>query len=151
MVTTDTAPALSDIVTRLIEVSRIDTLYGDLYLGRARELLQERMPLATYRGLLRMETELSNLPNRIHNAMLQGKWSTVKELSGQLQSLKQSAEENQAMLALAKGVYERETIPIDPFSPGMQGLAGITAKGLPALRDRGIQHLENLLRLDGAW
>ena len=142
---------LSDSVASLIEVSRIDTLYGDLYLGRARELLRERMPLATFRGLLRMETELSNLPNQIHNAMMQGKWQTVKELSGQLQSMKLTAEQNLALLALAKRVYEREAIPIDPFSPGMQGLAGIPVKELPALRDRGVLHLENLMRLDSGW
>lgn len=142
---------VTDSIASLIELSRIDMLYGDLYLGRARELLREKMSLAAYRGLQRMETELSNLPNRIQNAVMQGKWAMVKELSGDLQSMKQSAEKNRALLDLAKSVYEREAIHIDPFSPGMQGIAGVPIRELPALRDRGVLHLEKLLRLDSGW
>lgn len=140
-----------DSVTSLVELSRIDTLYGDLYRWRARKLLQDRMPLATYRMLRRMGTELRNLPNRIHNAMIQGNWLEVEALSGQMQSLKQSAEQNQALLDLAKTVYEQDTLPIDPFSPGMQTIAGTSVKELPAVRDRGLLHLNTLLRLDSDW
>lgn len=140
-----------DCVSSLIELSRIDTLYGDLYLWRSRELLQKEMPLTTYRGLRRMETELSNLPNRIHNAMMQGNWAEVKELSGQMQSMKQCAEQNQSLLSLAKTLYEQEAIPIDPFSPGMQSLAGTSVTDLPGVRDKGVLHLETLMGADVCW
>ncbi len=143
--------SLSDMVGSLIEVSRIDPLYGDLYLSRARELLKERMSPAAYRGALGMKTELANLPNRIRNAMMQGEWGSVKELSGQLQSMKQYAEQNQDLIALAQKVYEGETIPIDPFSPGMQRIAGVQLKELPRLRDQGVSHLGKLMGLDGGW
>ncbi len=140
--------SVSDCIASLVEMARIDTLYGDIYLWRARELLREKMPLSAYRGMLRMEAELSNLPNRIHNAMMQGKWAEVADFSGQMQSMKQSTESNQAMLALAKTVYEWDTIPIDPFSPGMQAIAGTSVKDLPAVRDRGLLHLATLLKID---
>ena len=141
--------ALSDSAESLIEVSRIDPLYGDLYLSRARELLKERMSPSAYRGVRGMKTELANLPNRIRNAMMQGEWGAVKDLSGQLQSMKQYTEQNQVLIALARKVYEEDTIPIDPFSPGMQRIAGVQQKELPALRDRGVALLGKLMGLDG--
>lgn len=142
---------ISESVASLVEMSLIDTLYGDIYLWRARELLQDRMSLTAYRGGQRMEVELGNLPNRIHNAMMQGKWQEVEELSGQMQSLKASVEQSQALRALARTVYEREALPIDPFSPGMQAIAGTSVKALPAVRDKGLLHLAALLNIDGAW
>lgn len=148
---TVTDATIAEAVTSLVEMSRIDTLYGDLYLRRAGEMLQNRMSLAAYRGMQRMETELKNLPNRIHNAMMQNKWLEVEELSGQMESLKQSVAQNQALLSLAKTVYERDAIPIDPFSPGMQAIAGTSMKELPAIRNKGLLNLATLLRLDNGW
>lgn len=146
-----TDKTVSETIASLVEMSRIDTLYGDLYLWRARELLQGKMPLATYRGLRRMETELANLPNRIQNAMMRENWAEVKELSGQMQSMKQSAEQNQSLFALAKILYDQEAIPIDPFSPGMQGFAGTSMKELSPLRDKGVRYLETMMRDDVRW
>lgn len=148
---TVTDATTAESVASLVEMSRIDTLYGDIYLRHAGEMLQDRMPLTTYRGALRMETELKNLPNRIHNAMMQNKWPEVEELSGQMQSLKQSLEKNQVLFALAKTVYERETIAIDPFSPGMQAIIGTSTNELPAIRDKGLFHLATLMKLDSGW
>ncbi len=140
-----------ETVTNLAELSRIDNLYGDLYLRRAKDLLHERMPLNIYQGLLRMEMELNNLPNRIHNAMMQGKWTDVREMSAQMQSMKQSVGESGSLLSMAKLLHEHEDIPIDPFSPGMQQLAGKSVKELPVLRDKGMRVLSALVEADREW
>ena len=141
----------NDIATSLIELRQIDTLYGDLYLWRAKNLLHDKMPLETYRGLQRTETELKNLPNKIHNAMGQGNWPAVKEMSAQMQVMKQRAEQDSSMLTLAKALYEDETIPIDPFSPGIQRLAGNSVTDLSVLRDRCMRLLGTLIKSDTEW
>lgn len=132
----------------LIELISIDTLYGDLYLRRGKELLHGTMTVESYRGLLKMNSELASFPNRIHNAMMQESWPAVTELSAQMRSTKQTLEEKAAVLALAKTLYEQEKIPVDPFSSGMQTLAGKSVKELPTLRDKALSLLGLLAKAD---
>ena len=53
----------------LVEVSRIDTVYGDVYRQRARELLSEVLSEAGYGAMKVMQTEAANLPIQIRAAM----------------------------------------------------------------------------------
>lgn len=64
----------------LVKLFRLDTLYHNHYLGRAKRLLQSVLPYETYLDLKRQKTSLVNLPNQIRNAMSDGNWSQVKDL-----------------------------------------------------------------------
>ncbi|MCM0084186.1 hypothetical protein L4X63_21620 [Geomonas sp. Red32] len=136
------------VIATLLSLGEIDTLFRDLYLDRARELLSRAMTPERYRGLFRMENELNLLPNRIENAMMQGNWSSVQEMSRELQTMKQEVESDAPLLALAKSVYRENWFPLDPFSQGMAALAGRALKELPALRERGMADLETLAKND---
>lgn len=140
-----------ETIQSLITLSEIDTLFGDLYLERAKELLHDEMPFEAYRGLLRMEGELNSFPNRIENAMMQGKWQEVQELTGEMQSLKQSAESYAGTMRLAKRLYQQEEIAIDPFSPGMLAIAGKPGRDLRALRENALSLFASLKHSEPGW
>lgn len=143
--------SLEGMVSSLIEVSRIDTLCRDLYLQRAADLLRPQLSFEDYRILLRMQAELASLPNEIRNAMERGQWHQVQELSAKYKSLQHDAEHKRLLQDLGKAVYEDEEISLDPFSPGMQALAGTPLRALPELRQKGVRQLEGLAGSDAAW
>ena len=59
-------------------MSRVDTVYGDVYRQRARELLSEALSEADYGVMKVMQTEAVNLPNQIRMAMEQENWGQVR-------------------------------------------------------------------------
>jgi hypothetical protein len=142
---------LTGTVSDLVEVGRIDTVCRDLYLQRASELLRPQLGLDDYRVLQRMQVELASLPNEIRNAMGRGEWRQVKDLSAQLKSVKHDIESRRTLQELGKAVYEDEEVPLDPFSPGMQSLAGVTIRALPDIRQKGVRYLEGLAARDEGW
>lgn len=139
------------IVANLIEVAKADTLYGDLYLLRARVQLQPEMTREALRILMQQGIMLANLPNQIRNAMAQGDWAKVHELSAQHRMLQEQLENRQPTMALAKVIYERHDLFIDPFSPGMHAIAGIPLDRLEHLRDATVNLLRQLSRTDLDW
>lgn len=140
----------AEAVQSLITLSRIDTLYGDLYLQRAKDLLNAVMPFESYRGLLRMEGELNSFPNRIENAMMQEKWQAVQELTDQWQRMKESAEKYRGTFGPAKMLYQQDEIAIDPFSPGMLAIVG-KPTDLRALRETALSLLASLQQKEPGW
>ena len=129
----------------------IDTLFADLHLQRARELLATELGEADFRALHRAQREADLLPDRIRGAMGIQDWKVVQELSSRLASLKRRLSETQDLRAVAERVYDFDEVLIDPFSPGLRALAGVAASALPALRDAGVRHLEALCASDPAW
>jgi hypothetical protein len=146
-----TGEDLEGIVSNLTEVSRIDTLYRDLYLQRAADVLSPVLSSEGYRLLKRMQVELASLPNEIRNAMERGEWRQVQELSEKHRMLKQEVEGKRNLESLGKEIYEDDEFPLDPFSPGMQSLAGTTMRALPDLRQKGVRILESLIGRDTPW
>ena len=137
------------LVEDLVEVSRVDTVYGDLYRQRARELLAENLSEADYRVLKVMQTEAANLPNRLRAAMVQERWDEVKELSARLKALQRTLKEKSRLAELGEQLYARADVSIDPFSPGLRELAGVSAAGgLQAIRDREALRLARLAEAD---
>ena len=59
-------------------MSRVDTVYGDVYRQRARELLSEALSEADYGGMKVMQPEAVNLPNQLRMAMEQDAWAHVR-------------------------------------------------------------------------
>lgn len=147
----DTGVLLEQMVSSLVEVGSIDTLCRDLYLQRAAELLRPQLSFEDYRVLQRMQVEMASLPNEIRNAMARREWRQVQELSAKQKAMTQNAESKRLLQGLGKAVYEEEAVPLDPFSPGMQALAGTTFKALPDLRQKGVRLLEGLAGSDPPW
>ncbi len=147
----DSGVNLEGTVSSLIEVGRIDTLCRDLYLQRAAEFLRPQLSFDDYRLLQRMQVEMASLPNKIRNAMESGQWRQVQELSEKHRMMTADADRKRLLQNLGKAVYEGEEIPIDPFSPGMQVLAGTTPRALPELRQKGVKLLEVLTSSDAPW
>ena len=128
----------------------IDTVYGDLYLSRARDLLSPHLGEADYRALARAQSEADLLPDRIRGTMGVQDWKVVQELSARLASLRRRLQESQEIRGVAQKVYDLDDVLLDPFSPGLRALAGVTTSGLPGLREAGLRHLDELLSIDPA-
>ncbi len=138
-------------VAGLIELGRSDTVYRDLYLRRAKDIVKPLLSKEDYRELARQQSLLANLPEQIHHAIELGDWPKVKELSARLRSLRQSMDQKKGLINLGKQIYDVHDVPLDPFSPGLQPLAGVTAKELPQLRDRVVKELTALEDGDPKW
>jgi hypothetical protein len=135
----------------LLEVARLDTVYADLYLGRARELLRPEMSEAEFSGLREAQTEAANLPNRIRNAMQVEAWDEVRSLSARLSTLNRTLSESEEVRAVAKSVYDFDEHLVDPFSLGLSQLAGVLDADLPRLREQACAQLARLREADPAW
>ena len=129
----------------------VDTVYGDLYLQRARELLAPHLGEADFRALSRAQTEADLLPDRIRGAIGIQDWKVVQELSARLATLKRRLQETQEIRAVAQRVYDLDDVLVDPFSPGLRALAGVPASGLPGLRDAALQRLDRVRAVDPGW
>lgn len=137
-----------ELVNDLEAIARIDTVFGDLYLRRARDLLAGEMGEAEFEALERARDEGDELPARIQAAMERSDWKQVKEASAQLSALRQRLEDTRDARAAAEKIYRLEGIFVDPFSPGLQGLAGVMEADRPALQERGRRLLEGLRTAD---
>jgi hypothetical protein len=136
------------IASELLEVARADTVYTDLYLLRARELLAPELSEAQWSALSRTEDELASGTDRIATAMSAGDWQQVRELTARVADLKRAAAERAPVRGAAAGVYGFDEILVDPFSPGLAAVAGVPERELPALRDAAVKRLERLRAAD---
>ena len=66
---------------KLIEVGKIDTVYSDLYVHRARNLISEVLPNKAYRELTEQRALIPYLTKKIRSAMNKEDWGEVKQLS----------------------------------------------------------------------
>jgi hypothetical protein len=151
MTNTMKSAAQIDAVSGLISISRIDTLYRDQYLLRARHYLAEQLSYEHFLDLRRQRTRLANLPNLIRNAISDGDWSVVHKLSKEHELLAHEIQRMTPLQELGKAVYEEKEIVIDPFSPGMSSLPGVAKQSLSELQDEAVRQLERLSRIDREW
>lgn len=147
---TDGGDALS-LVSTLTETGTIDTVYRDVYLGRARALLAGILPVEEFRHIEQQKAELAALPLTIGHALEKADWPQVKELSGRTEALRQAVDGKRRQVEAARAVYAVSDISLDPFSPGLQPFTGVGAKSLPARRARAVEHLATLERIDAPW
>ena len=107
----------------LLEVSLVDTVYGDLYLQRARDFLEPALSEEEFAALQFLENEALKMSNRIFVAMKEASWIKVKDLSSRMSSLKQALTEKENLRKLGEKIYKPGEPPLDPFSPGLAGFA----------------------------
>ena len=141
----------SSVLTALIEVGNLDTVYRDVYLDRARTVLGPALSLDDFHRLEQERVTLAELPLTIARALNNANWPLVKQLSERAQTLKRALDEQGKLLLTARNIYDVRDVRIDPFSPGLASFTGIARRELPTLRNRVLELLETLQRADVAW
>jgi hypothetical protein len=139
------------VVSELIEIGQTDTVYRDVYLSRARALLESTLSLAQYRQREQAGAQVEELSLRAQRAVERGNWPEVKELSATLQALRADQVATRALMETGRPVYDVTDVVLDPFSPGLQGFTGFSGPALTALRDRSVERLAGLAAADVAW
>jgi len=135
-------------VKLLVATAGSDTVYADVYLRRARELLATVLPLEQYNGLKRVQRETDAALKQLKIATASQDWARVESLAEQVDGLRRSAEENAEARALGISVYDARDVSIDPFSPGLESLRG-SNQDLAARRDELVADLKALATDDG--
>jgi hypothetical protein len=135
----------------LLEVAKADTAHADLFLQRARELLSAELSETQYAALAALDAEAVALTNRIAEAMDGGDWKRVRELTSDAARIERARSDRAPLRSLAERVYGFGEVLVDPFSPGLSGLAGVQERDLPARRDLAVKRLERLREVDPPW
>ena len=131
----------------LIEVANADTVYRDLYLRRARQLLSPILDESTYRAIGSSDKEIEDLMRRSRSAVLQRDWDRAANLSAQAESLRQQKASMGQLAAIGKDVYDADTVAFDPFSPGKH-LGPQSEANQPGVHKRLMDTIASLGKLD---
>jgi len=79
-----------DTVNLLMAAAKADTIYRDVYLRRARELLRPTLDEPGYRAIGSTQKEIDELMHRARSALLQRNWEEAAEVSAQADHLRQT-------------------------------------------------------------
>src|SRR5512143_108424 len=131
----------------LVEAAKTDTVYRDVYLRRARQLLRSTLDESAYRAIGSTEKEIDDLVRRGRTAVLQRDWGQVAELSAQTEALRKQHATMGKLANIGKAVYEADTIAFEPFSPGKH-LGPLAQADQPNLRTQVMDTLASLAKLD---
>ena len=145
---TNSSSAVPAVVKTLVDVRASDTVYGDLYLRRARELLGTVLSQYEYSALKGIQADIDATVKRIRAATASQDWGTVASLAARVDELRHHAAEKATLSALGAAVYDAHDMSIDPFSPGFEFLPGL-GKELAGTRDTLVARLKLLARTDG--
>lgn len=146
-VTTQESKSAPKAVQVLVDVAGSDTVYADLYMRRARELLGSVLTEAQYNALKGIQRDIDEAVKQSKVATMSQDWRRVEALAGQVEALRRSATENAAISALAAKVYDAYGVGIDPFSPGLESLPG-APEDLAGLRATLVGNLKTLVGSD---
>ena len=102
----------------LIEAANGDTVYRDLYLRRARQLLSATLDESAYRAIGSSDKEIEDIMRRSRSAVLQRDWDQAAKLSAQADGLRQRKAAMGQLATIGKDVYDADAVAFDPFSPG---------------------------------
>ena len=122
----------SAIVGLLARAADGDTLFRDLYLLRARELLAPLFAESRYRGVAGEREEAERSLQQARIAASRRDWERVRELSSKAAALQQSLQSTQELCTLAASIYDAPAVAPDPFSPGVPTPRGKDARSLHA-------------------
>jgi len=139
------------LVGALIEAGSIDTVYRDLYLGRAQTLLSPVMSVEDFHSTEHQQAMLAELPLAVARALDRGDWPQVKELSQRTDALKHAVANEAKRVEIARGVYAVNDVKLDPFCLSLKTFTRISSSDLPALRTRVVEQLTTLEQSDVPW
>jgi hypothetical protein len=139
------------IASALVDAGSVDTMYRDVYLGRARALLSPVVSLEAFHGMEQRRSALASLPLAAARALEKADWPQVRELSLRADAVKQEISREGAVFETARGVYAATDVKLDPFCQSLQRFSRVSAKDLPVLRTRVVEQLTTLELADVQW
>ena len=134
-------------VNLLVEVAKLDTVYRDLHLRRARELLSSTLDEASYRAIGSTGKEIEDLTCRSRTAVLHRDWAQAADLSGRIDGMRQRLTKLGKLADIGKEVYDADIVAFEPFSPGKH-LGPNAQAAQPSQRTQVIDALTALAKLD---
>jgi hypothetical protein len=134
----------------LIEAANTDTVYRDLYLRRARQLLSATLDESAYRAIGSTEKEIEDLMRRSRSAVAQRDWDQAAKLSAEADGLRQRKTAMSKLAAIGKDVYDADTVAFDPFSPGKH-LGPQSEANQPGMHKRLMDTFASLGKLDPSF
>ena len=138
-----------NIVGQLIEISKLDTLFRDLYLQRARALLGTFFGRGSFIQLKQSRAQIPWVEQQLRAGVERGDWKRCTELTERLRELRTNVEAGAYFAKLAETVYERAgNVSIDLFSSGLNVFVGAANENLIASRADAINILLALERGD---
>lgn len=137
------------VVDLLVQVAKLDAVYRDVHLQRARQLLSTMFDESAYRAIGSAAKEIDELIARSRSAVLQRDWGKAADLSAQVDGLRQRTATMRKLAGIGKDVYDADTVAFEPFSPGKH-LGPNAQAAQPSLRTEVIDALASLAKLDSA-
>ncbi|HET9534433.1 MAG TPA: hypothetical protein VFP43_03690, partial [Mesorhizobium sp.] len=98
------------IVGLLVEVAKLDTVYRDIHLRRARELLSSTLDEIAYRAIGSTGEEIDDLVRRSRTAVLHREWTQASELSARIESQRQWLAKMRNLAVMGKDVYDADAV-----------------------------------------
>lgn len=141
----------SQTVSHLLEISKLDTLFRDIYFRRAAELMETVLTRATYTQIKEGAASLGLVERQLRSAVERADWGRVGELTERIRTLRGSAAAMSEPMRLGEALYDGAAdVPIDPFSPGLNVFVGGSPQRLREFQDEAIRILSTLERTDSA-
>jgi hypothetical protein len=137
------------IVGQLIEISKLDTLFRDLYIHRARALLGTFFSVGSYLQLKETKAEIPWVEKQLRASVERNDWKRCTELTERLRELRKRTDAGSHFAKVAEAVYEGASdVSIDPFSSGLNIFVSATNASLLGSRAEAINILHALERSD---
>lgn len=137
----------TEAARRLAAAAENDTVYADVYLARARDVLSGVLSRTQYDALRGIQRDIDQAVKQCRTATMLQDWKKVDELGAEVERLKHAAQEGAPLRDLGGQIYDPVGVSIDPFSPGFDFLAR-AAGDRAALRDEIVANLAALAKAD---
>ena len=142
--------SVAQTVSRLTSLGELDTLYRDIYMQRARELMAGILSGAAYENIKKDIASLEQVERQLKAAIERGNWERTAALTERVRALRASTDKKSA-IELGESVYDKlSEIPVDPFSRGFHAFYGSSEKLLNDWREHAINSLSVLEDSDSA-
>ncbi len=135
------------VVSHLVTAADGDTLYRDVYLRRASEILSPIVSEPQWAAFVANRAEVERLRTQARLAVAHQEWERVRELGTRAAALQQSLQRLQESLAVAEAVYGAPAVVLDPLSPGLLSFCRRWSQAAQA-RDEVCAALSRLARED---
>ena len=142
--------SVSQTVSRLVSLGELDTLYRDLYMQRARELMKMVLSEGTYTTIKNDIAALGMVERQLKAAIERGDWERTPALTERVRQIRASTS-RKSEIELGETVYDNlSDVPVDPFSPGFHAFYDSSEKLLNQWREHAIKTLSVLEGTDAS-
>jgi hypothetical protein len=142
------APDALTLVRQLLETGQLDSVYRDVYLERAAEMLAPTLSREAYDRSREKRKESARLLEENRRAVELRDWARAKEISRRAEAARADLTARADAMSVAEELYEGSAISLDPFSPGHDMVAAGPAQNLTQLRTDLLAKLDALAKGD---